>query len=301
MPEGASTGSPFTQENRRVRVGWRISLFVLITMVVTGLAGVVLPAGLQFGSFALLLGALLGGWSMLALDGKSPDALGLYVERSTAREMALGTTIGVGIALVVVGVMAAAGGLTWSAQPGSAAEWVKGGVGALLLLTVPVAAEEALLRGYPLQALAEAVGAPLALVATSVAFGMMHMGNPDVTALGLANVTAAGLLLGAVYLRTGSLWWATGVHLGWNWAHGYLVDLLVSGLEILDAPLYEGASAGPDWLGGGAFGPEGSAVTTVVVLAASALVWWGGWLKPSETALRSEPLVFDGRNESIGS
>jgi CAAX protease family protein len=297
---GELTGSVFTQDSGRIRVGWRILFFLVIALIVSGLTSVVLPAGVQAGSFALLLGALVGGWVMLALDGRSPDALGLYVERATARESALGLALGVGIALTVVGVMAASGGVTWSAQEGTMAGWWQGSLAALLFLTLPAAAEEALMRGYPLQALAEAVGAPLALVATSVAFGALHWGNPEVTALGLVNVTAAGLLLGTVYLRTGSLWWATGVHLGWNWAHGYLADLPVSGLEILDAPLYEGVSTGPDWLGGGGFGPEGSALATIVVLVATAVLWWGPWLRPSETALKSKPLALKGHGRTNG-
>jgi hypothetical protein len=113
------------------------------------------------------------------------------------------------------------------------------------------------------------------------------------------NIAAAGLLLGAVYLRTGSLWWTTGVHLGWNWGHGYLADVPVSGLELMDAPFYDGVVQGPNWLGGGGFGPEGSVLATVVVLAAASACWWGPWLRPGEVALSTSPLaVSDMRGHS---
>ncbi len=292
MPGGELAGTLFKREGGRVRVGWRILLFLVVAVAITGVTGILLPPGILSGSAALLLGALVGGWVLLAWDGRTPDALGFYVARGTGRESAAGLGLGVGIGLLVVAVMAIAGGVTWTSQPGTLAGWLVGGASALLFLAMPAAAEEALLRGYPLQALAEAVGAPVALVTTSVVFGALHLANPSVTALGLANVTAAGLLLGAVYLRTGSLWWATGVHLGWNWAHGYLVDLPVSGLEVLDAPLYEGASTGPEWLGGGGFGPEGSALATVVLLVATAWLWKSEWLRPSAAALRARPLAF---------
>ena len=112
-------------------------------MIVTTL----LPAGIQYASAALLLGALAGGWAMLALDGRAPGALGFYLRPVAGRETAVGLGVGVVVALVVVLVMAALGGLRWSAQPGTASAWLVGGASSLLFLTLPAAAEEALLRG----------------------------------------------------------------------------------------------------------------------------------------------------------
>jgi membrane protease YdiL (CAAX protease family) len=249
------------------------------------------PGGLLSGAMALLLGSLVGGWSMLALDGRLPAALGFHPSPEGLLELAKGIALGAALGVVVVGIMAALGGLRWSGQEGTGLRWLSGAVGAFGFLLVPAAAEEALLRGYPLQALGEAWGAGIAVVVTSVLFGLLHLANPGIGVLSVANVTVAGLMLGVVYVRTLSLWWATGAHLGWNWVQGYLADVPVSGLEVVDAPLYEGVSTGPDWLGGGAFGPEGSVVTTVVVLAATAALWWGSWLRPTPAALRADPLM----------
>jgi hypothetical protein len=66
----------------------------------------------------------------------------------------------------------------------------------------------------------------------------------------------------------------------------------VSGLELLDAPLYDGLVRGPDWLGGGAFGPEGSLVATFVVTAAAIVCWRAPWLRPSAVALAARPLAL---------
>lgn len=284
-------GAVFKGEGGRLRLLWRLLFFLATATLVRLSVGMLLPPGIQFASLALLMGALVGGWATLALDGRTPGALGFYSHPVAARETALGIGLGVVVAVVVVFAIAVLGGLSWSAQPGTAGAWLVGGVSSMLFLALPAAAEEALLRGYPLQALAEAWGPSAALLVMSIAFGAVHLGNPEVTALGLANIAAAGLLLGAVYLRTGSLWWATGVHLGWNWGHGYLADLPVSGLELLDAPFYDGVAQGPNWLGGGAFGPEGSVLATVVVLAAAAACWWGPWLRPGEVALATSPLA----------
>ena len=270
----------------------------MVAAFIATLVGAVMPRGVVWGSLALLIGSIVAGWLWLAADGRGPGALGFHVSSETVPEAAKGLAVGVGIGLVVIGVMAVLGGVRWTSQDGTAVAWLWGGAGALAFLTLPAAAEEALLRGYPLQALAEAWGPGRALVATSVVFGALHLGNPGATALGTVNVGAAGMLLGVVYLRTGSLWWATGVHLGWNWAHGYLADVPVSGLEVIDAPFYEGVARGPEWLGGGAFGPEGSVIATVVVLAAAAACWWGPWLKPGSAVLASRPLALVAQGSS---
>ncbi len=145
--------------------------------------------------------------------------------------------------------------------------------GSLWLFTLPAAAEEALMRGYLFQALVEAWGGLWGLGITSFLFALLHLGNPNTSWIGLANIVVAGLFLGVVYLKTASLWWATGAHLGWNWSHGFLSDLPVSGLEIVDAPLLEPVIRGPDWLTGGSFGPEGSVLATLILGLSAVAIW----------------------------
>jgi membrane protease YdiL (CAAX protease family) len=276
----------------RLRLGWRLALFMAITISVMGVTGVVLPNGSLKGSIALLFGALTAGAFLLALEGRPPGALGFYARPGALRETVLGIALGTAVALAVVAGIAMSGGLRWSSQEGSPIGWLLGSLGALAFLALPAAAEEALFRGYPLQALTEAWGPAQSLTFTAVVFGAIHWGNPGVTVIGTLNVMAAGVFLGIVYLRTASLWWATGVHLGWNWSHGYLADVPVSGLELLDAPFYEGVVQGPGWLGGGAFGPEGSLVASLLVVAASVWCWRTKWLRPSEAAVLARPLAL---------
>ena len=275
----------------RVRLGWRLLAFVVLALAIGLVLASFAPPGLLAGSFGLLVGSVAAGWFLLALDGRGPAALGFHTSLEAPGELLKGLGLGTGIGLGVVGLMALFGGVRWSGEPGTAGEWALDAVGALAFLAIPAAAEEALLRGYPLQALAEAWGAWVAVVLTSVVFGLLHLANPGSGPLSLANIAAAGVLLGVVYVRTLSLWWATGAHLGWNWAHGYVADVPVSGLEIIDAPLYEGVTTGPAWLGGGDFGPEGSVITTFVLLVASAALWWGPWLEAGRTMRRAEALM----------
>ncbi len=271
-----------------------VALFVMSAVVAA------LPPGIVSAAAAMLVGGLVGGWLLLAVDRRTPGALGFHLSRAAVRETGLGLGLGVALGVAVVAAIALLGGVRWSAQEGAVVDWLAAGVGSLAFLAIPAAAEEAVLRGYPLQALAEAWGPMWGLGVTSVAFGAMHLANPGVTALGVLSVTAAGVFLGVVYLKTGSLWWATGAHVGWNWSHGFVADVPVSGLELMDAPFYEGVARGPDWLGGGSFGPEGSAVATVLVLAASVTCWRARWLRPGPAALAARPLAVVRGTEAAG-
>jgi membrane protease YdiL (CAAX protease family) len=250
--------------------------------------------GLAGSAAATLLGVLLASAVTLRMDGRGLGALGFHLAPSVPREALLGGLLGVGLVVVVVGLMAVAGVVRWVPGGGSLPAWVGGALGAAGLLMLPAAAEEALLRGYPLQALSEEWGPAWGLGLTSVAFGALHLANPGATALGAVNTGAAGLFLGVVYLRTGSLWWASGAHLGWNWGLGYLAGLPVSGLTVVTSPPAQGLLHGPAWLTGGSFGPEGSVVATLGFLAAAAACWWGSWLAPEPAALERRPLALAG-------
>lgn len=248
--------------------------------------------GLNWETVPALLGGLLAGWILLALDGRTPGALGFYLSPGWPRESALGLGLGVGVAAAVVLGMAALGGVGWTSEPGAKGEFLREAAVALWFFTLPAAAEEVVFRGYAFQALAESWGALRALWATSLLFGLVHLSNPNTSLVGIGNIVMAGLFLGVVYLKTASLWWATGAHLGWNWTLGFLADLPVSGLEVVDSPLYEGVPQGAGWVSGGAFGPEGSLVATVGFGLAAFWVWRSPRFGPGKKALDVRPLIL---------
>ena len=290
---GPVDGDLFHDATGDLRAGWKLLAFgaLLVVLTVVGLAFLPFP-GIVAQSAVLLAASLAAGWILLDwADDRGPGALGFYLHRDALVESVLGLALGTAVALAAVAVMAAVGVVRWTGDGGTAADLVTKGAGTLAFLALPAAAEEALFRGYPLQLLARAWGRGRALVATSLGFGLLHWFNPGLTAVAMLNLVVAGAFLGVVYLKTASLWWATAAHLGWNWAHGFLTDLPVSGLELVDTPLWDGMGLGPDWLGGGSFGPEGSVLTTGVVVAATAVFWWGPWLRPGRGARASEPLT----------
>ena len=83
----------------------------------------------------------------------------------------------------------------------------------------------------PLILLAGVLGRWPAVLLTSVAFGLSHWTNPDITALGMVNISLAGVLLGTAFYAPGGIWTAWGAHLGWNLALAAL-GAPVSGLPI---------------------------------------------------------------------
>ncbi len=283
--------SIYRSQEGRIRVGWRLSLYLVIVVFLAGLASFLPFPGIEVQAVLILIIALVAGWIVLRLDGRGPGALGFYLHRDASPESVFGLALGIVVGLIAVLGMFVLGGVAWEGQEGTLSGWVLGGFGSLWFFLIPAAAEEALMRGYLFQALVDSFGNATGLWVTSIIFGLMHLGNPNWSYLGLANIVVAGLFLGVVYLKTRSLWYATAAHLGWNWSHGFLADLPVSGLDLVDAPLLEGVTRGPEWIGGGAFGPEGSAVATVVVAIATLVLWRAEWLKPGAAAIASRPLV----------
>ena len=103
----------------------------------------------------------------------------------------------------------------------------------------------------------------VALAVSSILFGLLHALNPNLTVLGFLNLVLAGVALGVGYWATGSLWLPIAYHLSWNFVQGSLLGLPVSGVR------YGGLLAVADWgkaprLTGGAFGPEGRLLATVI-------------------------------------
>ncbi len=136
----------------------------------------------------------------------------------------------------------------------------------ILILAISAANEELLFRGYLLQILMMAIGPWPAMVVMSSLFGMGHYLNPSATWVGTLNTFLAGILLCLAYVRTRSLWFPYGIHIGWNLAIGPVFGFPVSGITMRSVWISEGR--GPDWLMGGAYGPEGGILGTGVMLSA---------------------------------
>ena len=87
----------------------------------------------------------------------------------------------------------------------------------------------------------------------------------------MVNTMAWGVLLGYSFVRSGDLWLPIGLHFGWNWALPLFgVNLSGFTMEVTGYALHW--KIGPVW-SGGAYGPEGGVLTSVVVVLLFVYLW----------------------------
>ena len=278
----------------QARIGWGpavvwsivflIAAFVLAGFVsfatalaVTGSAGAAARWLTQPGAGPLIVqgvAVLLVALPLTWLIGVRIGRLGwadLRYERGARGLRGFGGGLGIGTLAAGAAVLLAVllGDAEWVADAGGAGAYGTRVLGTLAVLAPAALAEEVLFRGVPLVLLAAAFGRGPAIVALAALFGLAHLQNPNVTTLGVVNIMAAGIFLGLAFYAPGGLWTAFGAHLGWNGTLAAL-DAPVSGLPF-QIPMIDYEPGGPQWLTGGAFGPEGGLTATVAIALASAL------------------------------
>jgi uncharacterized protein len=216
---------------------------------------------------AFLLFLLAVGFSILQAIAKRRstlrDVLGLPKRLTALREWESGAALGWGLVVLAVIPMAVAGTLHiqfWT-QPRAFALLLLN----LITLAVGALAEEVAFRGYPFRRLVEASGPVTATTVMSLLFGVGHMLNPGATWASTVVTILAGVLLSIAWLRTHGLWLGWGLHFAWNASIGILFGLPVSGITDF-ASIIETRAFGRPWLTGGDYGPEGAAITAIVLL-----------------------------------
>lgn len=267
----------------RLRNGWWMLAFigfVALTRVAYGpvTRGIkqlgVAEAWLEPAAFLFLL---LATWACTRLRREPLSSIGFRLDRRWWRESALGLALGIGSMLAVVGLIWAIGGVRFELDPARSVANL--GYGLYFFLFVALF-EETLFRGFLFQRLVDGAGIWVAQATLALLFALGHWDNPGMQGLtkGVATLelAVAALLLGLTYLRTRSLALPVGLHLGWNWAQGHVLGFGVSGFEQVGwlQPVLQDR---PEWLTGGAFGPEASVFALVVDLALLGLLWkWKG-------------------------
>jgi hypothetical protein len=134
----------------------------------------------------------------------------------------------------------------------------------LSLFAVVSLNEEIAIRGYILQNLSSSFNKYIALVLSSLVFMIMHIGNPNMSAVPLFNLFLAGLLLGVYYIHKNNLWFPIGAHITWNYFQGPVLGFEVSGNDV-DSIFIQSLN-GSELITGGEFGFEGSIILTVFMI-----------------------------------
>lgn len=254
-----SAPSPGPGPRQRLHPVLRVVAYFLVMAAVNRLSFAVVPAVFPSAAdwlLALLEGAVyLGGilaltWAFCRyLDRKPLVSLGLQRQGWLAK-LAAGLGLGAGLMLLVFAVLAAAGWLTAEPASPQPLPWVASALSWAALSL----AEELAFRGYIMQGLAGAWGMPAAVVVSSLAFGAVHLIDPNVSLVAVLNISVGGLLFAVAYLVTRSLWLPAGIHIAWNLTEIQILGFPGSGY--VEPALLRTTVSGPEWLTGGAFGPE---------------------------------------------
>ena len=134
----------------------------------------------------------------------------------------------------------------------------------LCLFAVVSLNEEIAIRGYILQNLSSSFNKYIALALSSLVFMVMHIGNPNMSAIPLFNLFLAGLFLGIYCIHRKNLWFPIGAHFTWNYFQGPVLGFEVSG-NVVDS-IFIQSLAGSDLITGGQFGFEGSIILTTFMI-----------------------------------
>lgn len=271
----------FLGPDGRVRPAIRAASFGIAAFFTSTLASGLsaqFTSGLTFqwqltaGSTFVLCSVVFVSWFFIrAGDGAEWKSLGLYCFPGWAKRVALGAGIGfalqAGIVLALVlthaqhyGGRAACDAKIWANL--AADVW---------LFAAAATSEELLFRGYALQRLRDAAGAPAAIVITSIAFGAAHVWNPAASVFSTLNTVLAGILLALAYFQRREMWLQCSLHAAWNFFMGPVFCLPVSGITF-GPQLFTASRAGPAWWSGGAYGPEGGAVGSLALVAGIVLL-----------------------------
>jgi uncharacterized protein len=222
-------------------------------------------------TLANLAAALFANWIALKIFAERPvTAIGLWWNRASADNFAVGLLGGVGAACVALSLPLGAGAAHF-ARVAEDQPTIWAAVFLTVFLLVGSAAEEILFRGFGFQALLASFGPWAAIVPGAVLFGLLHLGNPGAAWLGIVNTMGFGAVFGYGCVRSRDLWLPIGLHFGWNFTLP-LFGANVSGLRMNETGYEMSWTAGALW-SGGAYGPEASVLTSAVVVLLFLYVW----------------------------
>ena len=253
----------------------RLSVFITITVVLwwflAGLITLLMPETVVASALSLGIAVIATTTAMMRIYEMQPFyAVGFFFNRAGAVHLGMGLALGAGSSLFVVAVQWACGWARFERVGFLPHEMLTLSFWFVILL-IGAIGEELLFRGYGFQHLIVALGPWFPIASTSILFAWAHSANPAFSRISLLNTALFGIVFGYAYWRTRDLWLPLGMHFSWNFALA-TIGANVSGLKIklMGISLLE---TGPTLWSGGDYGPEASAVTTVVLAGLAVSLW----------------------------
>ncbi len=204
------------------------------------------------------------------IEKRQFEQFGLHINREWIRDFIAGNLIAAAVMSIMLITLLFLGFAEVSAFTGTwyQPKFVLALSQSFILMLAVSLWEEAYFRGYLITNIKEGFHIGfisnkstiyIAVVLSSILFGIAHSGNPNASLFAVVNIILAGIVLAYPYIKSKSLGISVGMHLSWNYFQGNIFGMPVSGLRMNEA-LAETLITGPDLITGGQFGPEGGAI-----------------------------------------
>jgi membrane protease YdiL (CAAX protease family) len=267
-----------------LRAGWRLAIFILLTgltlwlgfFLVSPLLKHIGPSragGLMIAETTLFLGALIPTAIMSRFEQRPMGVYGLPMRSAFRSDFWRGAAWGfINLSLVMLCMM-----VVHAYSPGgfdlAPFQILKFGLLWAVAFLLVGFAEEYLFRGYMLYTLTLGMGFWPAAIILSIFFALAHRGNPGETWMGLLGIVVIAIFFCLTLQRTGTLWFAVGLHMSYDWGESFFYSVPDSGTYI-KGHLFHAQLSGPRWLSGGSVGPEASLLAFIADLAMLFLFVW---------------------------
>ncbi|MBI1739949.1 MAG: CPBP family intramembrane metalloprotease [Acidobacteriales bacterium] len=215
---------------------------------------------------AMVFAAIVPGFMMARIEKRPFGEFGLPAHGAFRRNFWVGTLWGIASLSALMLVLRLAGAFEFGSLALHGASILKYAVYYAVFFLLTGFFEEFLFRGYSQWVLSKGIHFWPTAALLSVAFGLVHGGNPGEGKTGLVAAGLIGFFFSLTLRRTGNLWWAVGFHMSWDWGESYLYSVPDSG-GTMPGHLLNSSFHGPVWLTGGSVGPEGSLLVFVVIVA----------------------------------
>jgi len=275
--------------DRKLRFIWRAILFILLGIALqfalhpvydwiaarfhiddSGLS----PTSISLGEAANFLIAFIPTALFALYERRSIGSYGMPIANALSLNTFEGFAIGVVFTGAVAAGMIALGGmqvhglaLTGKALAMSGLAWL----GANIMVGI---AEELWFRGYLLRALWRSIGFWPASIVIAALFAAIHyFFKPGENIWDVITLVAFSILLCYSVLRTGTLWFAVGLHIAFDFMQFFVIGT-PNGTQIPKGRMLDVTFHGPAWVNGGVLGTEASILMYPMFVAAFLYVWW---------------------------
>ena len=216
----------------------------------------------EFAQFAVVFCAAL---VMARIEKRRAGVYGLPADGAFKGLFWQGCLFGLCEVSALIGLIALCGGYSFGSLALHGTEVLRWGASWAVFFLVVGLNEEFLFRGYTQFTFADGIGFWPAGVALSILFGLLHLPNHGETKWGVTGVMVVGLFWCFTLRRTGSLWFAVGMHASFDFGETFLYSVPDSGY-LFPGHLSNATLHGPGWLTGGRPGPEASVFDFLILI-----------------------------------